>query len=113
MHMMQSIAGLDHELEPAGREARVVSGDCETSATQLAVHEGLRFGVWECTPGEWHSTWNKWESFTVISGRGELVDGDGGVHVLAPGTTVIVPAGSTGVWRVEETLRKAYVAPPR
>lgn len=110
---MQSMSGADAALEPTGTERDIVAGDCRTSAKQLIESSGVRTGVWSCTAGVWRSTWENWEQFTVLAGSGTLTDQSGVTHVLAPGAVVFIPAGSSGVWDVTETIRKSYVAPAR
>lgn len=110
---MKSLNGTEVALEGTGFEARILSGECRTSATQLVQEAGVRCGVWECTPGSWESSWATWEIFTVLAGVGTLTDGDGLVHVLTPGAVVHIPEGSVGVWDVSETIRKSYVAPAK
>ena len=108
---MESFDGRDVDLVPAGREHEVIAGECETSRRVLAEVDGVRTGVWACTPGEWRSEWRRWEVFTVLSGLGELVDDDGTVHRLHPGVMISIAAGSSGTWRVVETLRKSFIVP--
>jgi uncharacterized cupin superfamily protein len=110
---LESLNAATVALAPAGPEARIIDGDCQTSKRPFLEAADLRFGVWACTTGSWESTWENWEFFTVISGRGVLTDGTGATHVLEPGVSVMIPAGSTGVWTLTEPLRKAYVAPAR
>lgn len=108
---MKSLNAVMAELTAAGPEKRIITGDCQTSKVPFLETADLRFGVWQCTTGSWESTWESWEYFTVISGRGTLVDDVGTTHILEPGVSVMVPAGSTGVWTLVEPLRKTYVAP--
>lgn len=110
---MQSTSGTGASLDPTGFEADIVSGECQTSAAQLAANDVVRCGLWECTPGVWRSHWASWEVFTVISGSGTLTDSSGTVHQLRPAEVVFIPAGTSGVWNVTETIRKSFVAPAK
>lgn len=110
---MQSVSGTEATLDPAGFETDIVEGECRTSALQLAQGDGVRCGLWECTPGKWRSEWKSWEVFTVLAGAGTLTDESGVTHVLTPGQLVFIPAGTKGTWNVTETIRKSFVAPPK
>ena len=105
--------GADVALQSTGSEPRIVAGECLTSAKQLIESSGIRTGVWSCTPGVWRSAWENWEQFTVLAGNGTLTDQEGVTHVLTPGAVLFIPAGSSGIWNVTETIRKSYVAPAR
>lgn len=110
---MESLNAASVELVAAGPEKQIIDGECQTSKLPFLETSELRFGVWQCTTGSWASTWETWEYFTVISGRGILVDDAGATHRLEPGVSVMIPAGSTGVWILDEPLRKAFVAPAK
>ena len=43
-----------------------------------------------------------------VAGRGTITDNDGIVSTIAPGVVMLCPDGWSGVWRVEETVRKTY-----
>lgn len=108
---METLNAINAELAATGPEKRILAGECQTSKLLFVETPELRFGVWQCTTGSWASAWDTWEYFTVVAGRGVLVDGVGTKHVLQPGVSVMIPAGSTGVWTVDEPLRKTYVVP--
>ncbi|GAA2187300.1 hypothetical protein GCM10009786_11600 [Leucobacter alluvii] len=108
---MYSIQGITAELKAAGTEQNVISGECKNSLLEMAQSPHMAFGIWEGTRGTWRSTWESWEFFTVLSGSGTLTDGEGHVHELVAGASVWIAEGSTGVWKVEKTLRKSYVIP--
>lgn len=94
-----------------GFEKAILAGECAISQVGLGEVGGHKFGVWQVSPGEFTSTWDDWEAFTIVSGRGVLVDGTGTEHELVPGALVVIPPGSTGTWRISETLRKTYAYP--
>lgn len=99
------------ELNDAGVEAHIISGECRNATLSLGSDGTVECGIWEGTPGRWTSSWESWESFTVLSGAGTLTDDQGTVHELHAGLCVWVPAGATGTWEVTETVRKSYVIP--
>lgn len=106
---MYSISSLEAELPFSGYEEDRLSGECKMSDERLVDEVGISFGVWQVTPGEFRSHWPDWEAFTVLAGRGTLEDGEGTVHELVPGALIVIPPGSTGTWRIDETLRKTYM----
>jgi uncharacterized cupin superfamily protein len=108
---LETLNAISAELAATGPEKRIIVGECQTSKLPFLETPELRFGVWECTAGSWVSSWDAWEYFTVVAGKGILVDGAGTTHVLQPGVSVMIPAGSTGVWTLDEPLRKTYVVP--
>lgn len=108
---MHSIASFEAQLPFSGYEQDRISGESRMSDTRLVDEADISFGIWEVTAGEFRSHWPTWEAFTVLSGRGTLEDGNGVVHALEPGALIVIPAGSTGTWRITETLRKTYMYP--
>lgn len=106
---MYSIESYAAELPFSGYEEDLISGECAMSDVRLVDEVDISFGVWQVTPGEFRSHWPSWEAFTVLSGKGTIEDGHGKVHQLVPGALVVIPAGSTGTWRIDETLRKTYM----
>lgn len=106
---MYSIDSYSADLPFSGYEQDRLSGECEMSDQRLVDEVGISFGVWQVTPGVFRSHWPSWEAFTILSGKGTLEDDQGQVHELVPGALVVIPPGSTGVWHIEETLRKTYM----
>ena len=102
---MYSIDSFEAELPFSGFEEDRISGECQMSDARLVDEVDISFGVWQVTTGEFRSHWPSWEAFTVLSGKGTLEDGKGVVHQLVPGALIVIPPGSTGTWRIEETLR--------
>jgi uncharacterized cupin superfamily protein len=98
------------ELKPLGVKATATEGSPADSCTEIIDDDHLDIGVWECTPGTFTSQWpDVLEVFTVLEGRGKLIDGSGTEHELRPGIMQVIPPGSTGTWVIEETIRKSYV----
>lgn len=106
---MYSVNSFGAELPFSGYEQDRISGESKMSDTRLVDEVGISFGVWQVTAGDFRSHWPSWEAFTVLSGKGTLEDGDGTIHDLVPGALIVIPPGSTGIWRITETLRKTYM----
>jgi uncharacterized cupin superfamily protein len=84
---------------------------CQLAGTSRSVpeREGVRAGVWECTPGEFRRDVKAAEIMHILSGSCTFVpDGKDPMEITA-GDTVILPAMTTGVWTIKDTLRKVYV----
>ena len=66
-------------------------------------------GIWEVTPGSFNARKDDvGELMQFIAGRGTITDASGS-REIAPGISMYTPDGWTGVWDVEETVRKTYV----
>lgn len=108
---MLSVTAGQANVVHTGFEKKKLSGECAISQIGLGEVGGHKFGVWQVSPGEFMSTWDDWEAFTIVSGRGVLIDGTGKEHSLVPGALIVIPPGSTGRWRISETIRKTYAYP--
>ena len=108
---MLSMTAGEAPVVQTGYEANIVSGECAISQVGLGEVGGHKFGVWQVSPGEFTSTWDDWEAFTIVSGRGVLIDGSGKQHALVPGALIVIPPGTSGTWKISETLRKTYAYP--
>lgn len=64
-------------------------------------------GLWECTPGRFRTVFAGGEFVSIISGRLTVIEEGGPTTQLGPGDAMTFPAGWSGEWRIEETLRKA------
>jgi uncharacterized protein len=107
---MRSVDIAAAALEPVGPKATATEGDPHDACLVAYEEGGVETGVWECTPGTFTSRWDGIvETFHVTAGAGTLTDGDGVAHPLRPGAVITIPPGSTGTWRITETLRKSYV----
>ncbi|MFA5122687.1 cupin domain-containing protein [Zavarzinia sp.] len=69
----------------------------------------LLSGFWECTPGTFHVTYDKWEFCHMISGRCTVTPDGGAPIELRPGDGFVLEAGFTGTWEVQETMTKHFV----
>ena len=108
---MLSITAGEAPVVHTGYEANIVSGECAISQVGLGEVGGHKFGIWQVSPGEFTSTWDDWEAFTIVSGRGVLIDGSDQEHALVPGALIVIPPGTRGTWKISETLRKTYAYP--
>lgn len=89
----------------------IVSGDPVTSALVLAEDEdkGEEAGFWRCEPGVFRDT-EVAETFLVITGRAVIEFATGETVAVKPGDIHRFHGGEETVWKVEETLLKAYWA---
>ena len=108
---MLSVTAGAAKLEHAGFEEKIVEGECAISQIDLCEVRGHKLGVWQVSPGIFKSSWEDWEAFTIVSGRGTLTDGAGKEHELVAGALIVIPPGSVGTWDIRETIRKTYVYP--
>ena len=97
-------------LDLAPLEADTVrDGTPRAGSRALTTIGETEVGVWEMTTGTATDVETD-EVFVVLSGSGEVTFADGETIALSPGVTVRLQAGEHTVWRVEETLRKVYLA---
>ncbi|MDX1737415.1 MAG: cupin domain-containing protein [Alphaproteobacteria bacterium] len=69
----------------------------------------LDTGIWECSPGRWRRQVKNAEMCHFHFGKCKFIHDDGTVLEIEGGDTVFFPANSTGIWDVEETVRKSYM----
>jgi hypothetical protein len=109
-HLAAVVVGSDVPLEPLPLEpAQILDGDPQTSIAVLDVSPDGRVerGIWQVTPGTVTDE-EADELFVVLSGRATVEVEGGPVLELSPGSVGVLRAGDRTVWRVHETLRKAY-----
>jgi len=96
------------QLEPDPLDPeQVVLGNPEVSSLTLWEKDGAESGLWRITPGEASDVEVK-ESFLVIEGRATIEYADGRAFTVGPGDTHHFEGGEETVWKVEETLLKAF-----
>ncbi|MCC5956930.1 MAG: DUF861 domain-containing protein [Natronohydrobacter sp.] len=89
--------------------SKLLAGD-PVHSTWLAEDRAPLFaGVWHSTPGAWRVSYEEWEYFHVLTGRGTLTDATGQATALEPGGRHIIRPGFTGTFEVTETLTKDFV----
>ncbi|WP_263263796.1 cupin domain-containing protein [Pseudomonas sp. RIT-PI-S] len=71
--------------------------------------DGVEAGVWECSPGRWRRQIVQQEFCHFIQGRCTFTPDDGEPIEIQAGDALMFPANTTGIWDVQETVRKSYV----
>jgi len=80
-----------------------------TSVTCVEHDDGVETGIWECTPGRWRRQIVQQEFCHFIAGRCTFIPDVGEPIEIKAGDALMLPANTTGVWDIQETLRKTYV----
>ncbi len=79
------------------------------STTSVERSDGVETGVWECTPGRWRRQIVQQEFCHIISGRCTFTPDGGEPMEIRGGDALMMPANTTGIWDIQETVRKTYV----
>ncbi|UFH50223.1 cupin domain-containing protein [Pseudomonas sp. KNUC1026] len=82
--------------------------------SQVATHsversDGVEAGVWECTPGRWRRQIVQQEFCHFVQGRCTFIPDEGEPIEIQAGDALVFPANTTGIWDVQQTVRKSYV----
>ncbi|OLF53732.1 cupin domain-containing protein [Pseudomonas chlororaphis] len=80
-----------------------------TSVTCVERGDGVETGIWACTPGRWRRQIVAQEFCHFIQGRCTFTPDNGEPLLIEAGDALMLPANSTGVWDIQETVRKTYV----
>src|SRR5574343_2106957 len=80
-----------------------------TSTTSVERSDGVETGVWECTPGRWRRQIVQQEFCHFIAGRCTFTPDGGEPIEIRAGDALMMPANTTGIWDIQETVRKTYV----
>lgn len=80
-----------------------------TSVTSVERSDSVETGVWECTPGRWRRQIVQQEFCHFIAGRCTFIPDEGAPIEIQAGDAILFPANTTGIWDIQETLRKSYV----
>lgn len=80
-----------------------------TSTTSVERSDGVETGVWECTPGRWRRQIVQQEFCHFVAGRCTFIPDGGDPIEIRAGDALMMPANTTGIWDIEETVRKTYV----
>ncbi|WP_053386146.1 cupin domain-containing protein [Leucobacter japonicus] len=105
-HQGLSTAVLGESADPS----RVISGEPHASEQILHEDAAIEIGVWEITPGSFHSSKvGVSEVMYFLSGSGTITRESGEVIAFGPDTYVALPDGSHVIWDVHETARKIYI----
>ena len=81
----------------------------ETSVTCVERTDGVETGIWACPPGRWRRQIVAQEFCHFIEGRCTFTPDDGETLHIEAGDALMLPANSTGVWDIQQTVRKTYV----
>jgi uncharacterized cupin superfamily protein len=85
------------------------TGDPQISQVEAFTGDGIRFGIWESTPGGWEIVDRPGtESMLLLTGRIRLTPQDSEPVELVAGDTFVLRKGWTGRWETLETVRKVY-----
>jgi uncharacterized cupin superfamily protein len=79
------------------------------SVTAVERSDGVETGIWECTPGRWRRQIVQQEFCHFIKGRCTFTPDGGEPLTIEAGDAIMLPANSTGIWDIQETVRKTYV----
>ena len=71
--------------------------------------DGVETGVWECSPGRWRRQIVQQEFCHFVAGRCTFTPDGGEPIEIRAGDALMLPANSTGVWEIQETVRKTFV----
>ncbi|WP_298858609.1 cupin domain-containing protein [uncultured Sulfitobacter sp.] len=110
--MTQSIIKLEksvaasHATPPTGD---IIDGAPEFTTWKLEDDDGLRCGLWQCTPGKWSMTYTVWEYIRILEGFAIITPQDGDPIELRAGDSYILRIGFRCTWDVKETLLKEFV----
>jgi uncharacterized protein len=96
-------------LEDIGPPKGVYEGLPVRSSRRLFESAGAIAGMWSATRGAWRATYENHECFVVVAGSATLESDAGEVMEVAEGDVCVVPAGWTGTWTVQETIRKFFL----
>jgi uncharacterized cupin superfamily protein len=65
--------------------------------------------VWECSPGRWRRQIVQQEFCHFIAGRCTFTPDGGEPIEIRAGDALMMPANTTGIWDIQETVRKTFV----
>lgn len=80
-----------------------------TSTTSVERSDGVETGVWECTPGRWRRQIVQQVFCHFVAGRCTFTPDGGETIEIRAGDALMMPANTTGIWDIQETVRKTYV----
>lgn len=95
-----------HSTPPTGD---IIDGAPEFTTWTLENKDGLRSGIWQCTPGKWSMTYEVWEYVHILEGFAIITPQDGDPVELHAGDSYIFRVGLGCTWDVKQTLLKEFV----
>ena len=81
----------------------------ETRVESIERPDGVETGIWECTPGRWRRQIVEQEFCHFIAGRCTFTPDGGEPIEIRAGDALMMPANTTGIWDIQETVRKTFV----
>ncbi len=101
---------LAHDL-PAASPVAVPLGEpvAMVAAQGEERDDGVEAGIWECSPGRWRRQIVQQEFCHFIAGRCTFTPDGGETIEVRAGDALVFPANTTGIWDVQETVRKTYL----
>jgi uncharacterized protein len=91
-------------IDPPGE---VPSAGAETEAFTSPTGR-FTTGFWRREPDTWSFERPYDEVALIVAGRADIESADGQVVSVGPGDVLITPRGSSGTWRITETIVKFY-----
>lgn len=80
-----------------------------TRSQAVERDDGVEAGVWECSPGVWRRQIVQQEFCHFIAGRCTFTPDGGEPIEIRAGDALMMPANTTGIWDIQETVRKTFV----
>jgi len=109
IQIIKQSAGIQ-DLRDSGAVARPLSEPaCTTRTLALSGADPHKAGVWECTAGRYERQVAEGEVMHILAGRCTFTPTGGQPLRIEAGDTVFFPPKTTGVWHIEEAMRKVYV----
>ncbi|MCF5651461.1 DUF861 domain-containing protein [Pseudomonas syringae] len=99
-------------LESLGAPSRPLSTPAQNMSGMEVHLDGAaenKTGIWECTPGRFERQLNEAEVMHILTGVCTFTPTDGEPLAIKGGDTLFFPRNTSGVWEIQETLRKVYV----
>ena len=90
----------------------VVSGQptMKTYVLHTSADGSMISGIWEATPGTFHTTYDGFEFVHLLAGQITITP-DGGVPVtVKAGDAFVVEANFKGTWKIDQAARKHFTA---
>jgi len=100
---------LSAQLEAGQAVSTAVAGEPYERWHVISDDGRVELGIWDVTPGSFRGSCDGYyEQMHFVAGRGRITDADGVVTTIGPGVVMLCPDGWSGLWEVDETVRKTY-----
>ena len=80
-----------------------------TRVAEVERPDQVDTGVWECSPGRFRRQIVQQEFCHFIAGRCTFTPDGGEPIEIRAGDALMIPANTTGIWDIQETVRKTFV----